>query len=75
MTQAAKIAWKVAIAGAALGVFLELRDNLAVWRSMPDLDMSAAIARVVGASIAGAVLGWLGGYAYGIRIRHNGGSR
>jgi hypothetical protein len=65
MSYAASIAWKVALAGAILGAFFVLRDNLALWQTMPNLDTTQAAARVFGGALGGAVLGGLGGYAFG----------
>ena len=64
MSPAMLTALKAAIVGALFGVYIVLRDDLPLWRNMPDLDPVSAAARVVGTLAGGAILFGLAGYAF-----------
>ena len=55
-------AWLGAIIGALWGLLVTARDSWALWQSL-GISHSELSARALGAALAGAVLGWLIGYA------------
>ena len=69
MSPAMRTALKAAVVGALFGAYVVLRDNLPLWRIMPDLDPVSAAARVVGGIACGAILFGLAGYAFGLYRR------